>query len=95
MTFSRVASLIVAAGYLVAAVLVLGRDTQALVTCVLTTLLPLPFIWFPEAFGNYTGPANMGYINQPTPGVMIAVGAWVVLLVVPPVVILTARAVRG
>jgi hypothetical protein len=80
-------SLVVAAAYLVAAVLIIGRDARALATCALTVLLPLPFIWFPEAFGSYTGPADLGYINRPTPGVMVAVAGWVVLAVAPPVVI--------
>ena len=60
---------------------------RALAECVLAVLLPLPFIWFPEAFGAYAGPVGLGRINRPTPGVMIAVAAWVVLVVVPPLVI--------
>jgi hypothetical protein len=87
MGYSRGASIVVAAGFLVAAALLVGRDGRAMAICALSTLLPLPFIWFPEAFGSYTGPADLGYINRPTPGVMIAIAGWILLLVSPPVVI--------
>ena len=62
-----------------------------MVPCVLMTLLPLPFIWCSEAFGAYTGPADFGYVNRPTPGPALAVAGWVVLAVVPPVVIALYR----
>jgi hypothetical protein len=68
MTFHRTASLVVAAGYMVLAAFLFGGDAGAMVTCALTVLLPVPFIWFPDAFGAYTGPAHFGYINRPTPG---------------------------
>jgi hypothetical protein len=87
MKYSRGASLVVAAAYLVAAVVIVGRDAQALVTCALVDLLPLPFIWFADEFGSYTGPADHGYINRPTPGVMVAIAGWVVLLALPPLLI--------
>ena len=87
MSYSRGALLVVAAGYLVAAVLIVGRDGRAMAVYALSILLPLPFIWFPEAFGSYTGPADRGYINRPTPGVMIAIAGWFLLVVSPPVVI--------
>jgi hypothetical protein len=87
MVYSRGASLVVAAAFLVAAALIVGRDGRAMAVCALGTLMPLPFIWFPEAFGAYTGPADFGYINRPTPGVMIAIAGWILLLVSPPVLI--------
>ncbi|HJZ94292.1 MAG TPA: hypothetical protein VKE40_25730 [Gemmataceae bacterium] len=87
MTFSRIASLVVAAAYLFTAAFVVGGDAQRLVPCVAAAVLPLPFIWFPDALGDYTGPADIGYINRPTPGLMVAVAAWVILAVVPPILI--------
>ena len=87
MTFSRAASLVVAAGYVVLAAFLVGRDAGGMVTCALAALLPVPFIWFPDAFGAYIGPAHFGYVNRPTPGLAILVLGWVWLTLVPPVVI--------
>jgi hypothetical protein len=85
MTISRIASLLVAAIYLTAAVVIVGEDAQRLIPCVAAVLLPLPFIWFPDALGDFAIPVAVGYINRPTPGIMMAVAGWIVLAVVPPV----------
>jgi len=86
-TISRIASLIVAAGLLIAAALLVRRDGPGLATCVLVVLVPVPLIWFPDALGRYTGPAELGSIGRPTPGIMIAVVGWVWLAVISPLVI--------
>lgn len=91
MSVSRLASLLVAAAYLVAMALIVPHDAQLMVPCVLATVMPLPFIWFSEAFGNYTGPAHMGYINRTTPGPMVAIAAWIMLLTVPAVLLALSR----
>jgi hypothetical protein len=87
MTLSRLTSLVVAAAYLVAAMVLRGSNTQILIALISVTLVPLPFIWFPEAMGSYIGPADLGSINRPTPGLAIAVGAWLILAVIPPLVL--------
>jgi hypothetical protein len=87
MTFSRVASLVLAVGYLVAAWLLIGRDRPGLLPCAFAALLPLPFIWFSDALGDYSGPGHMGYVVRSTPGIMIAVAGWLFLLVIPPILI--------
>ena len=87
MFLSRIASVVVAAVYLVAAIMLRGSSPQILIACIGITLLPLPFIWFPE-MGNYVGPTLVRSINQPTPGLAIAVAGWVILAVVPLVVLL-------
>jgi hypothetical protein len=86
-TFNRIASLVVAAAYVVAG-LTSGRDTSVIAFCIITALFPLPFIWFPEAFGRYIGPANMGYINRPTPAVFVAFAGWLLLMIVPAVILM-------
>jgi hypothetical protein len=88
MTFSRLASLVVAAGFVIAALFLFGGGGNQMVHCALAVLVPLPFIWFPEAFASYTGPANWGYATRPTPAVFLAVAGWI-LLVVGPLVLLT------
>jgi hypothetical protein len=89
MTFNRIASVLVAAAY-VAAGLASGRDNSVVAFSVIGALFPLPFIWFPGAFGRYIGLANMGYVNRPTPAVFVAFAGWLLLMIVPAV-ILTAR----
>ena len=86
MTISRIASLVVAAAYVVAAIVLRGSNPQVLIACIGITLLPLPFIWYPE-MGSFTGPALTRSINQPTPGLAIAVAGWVILAIVPLVVL--------
>jgi hypothetical protein len=86
MTFSRIVSLVLAAGYLVAAALLIGRDRPGLFPCAFAALLPLPFIWFPDAIGDYGGPDHF-YLVRSTPAVMIAVAGWVFLLAVPPILL--------
>jgi hypothetical protein len=87
MTFNRIASLVVVGAYLIAA-FTSGRDASVVAFCVITALFPLPFIWFPEAFGSYIGPANMGYINRPTPPVFVAIAGWLLLMIVPAVILM-------
>jgi len=87
MTVSRLASLVVAAAYLVAAGVVVPRNGPGLISCVFATLLPLPFIWFPDALGGYTGPAHLGSVARPTPGLAIAVAGWVWLAALPAILL--------
>jgi hypothetical protein len=87
MTPGKIASLFVAAGYLAAAWLMPRGGADRVVHCALAVLMPLPFIWFSEAFGNYVGPAPWGMINRPTPGAFVAILGWILLLVCPVVVI--------
>ncbi|MCI0704041.1 MAG: hypothetical protein L0241_23530 [Planctomycetia bacterium] len=90
MVLSRIASLVVAVGFLIAAILI-ARQGEMLIYCALAIAFPLPFIWFPEALGNYIGPADMGYINRTTPAVFVAIGGWLLLLILPTVLLLVAR----
>lgn len=84
---SRLASLIVAAAYVVAALALRGSKTQLLIALISVSVVPLPFIWFSDALGSYAGPADLGSINRPTPGLAIAVAAWLILLFIPPLIL--------
>ena len=46
-------------------------------------LLPLSFIWFPEAIGNLTGYFDSGYVNVTTPGAVISFLGWLFLVGLP------------
>jgi hypothetical protein len=43
-------------------------------------ILPLACIWFSEAMGGYTGPTTSMPITAPSPGIMVCIVGWVVLL---------------
>jgi hypothetical protein len=85
MTISRLASLLVAAGYIIAAVggAGPGQGGSAAILAVVILLFPLALIWFPHVFGDYIGPVRRGYVDQKTPPVMIAVAGWFFLVGLP------------
>lgn len=75
---SRVLSLVMAAGYLVAAIsLGDGEDVLPVLGFV---LLSLAFIWFGDEIGDYTGWIGLRYVSTRTPGAMIRFAGWVLLL---------------
>jgi hypothetical protein len=76
---SRIASLVVATGFLLAAS---KAGLEGVLRCAASLLFPLACIWFPEALGSYVGPsysAGFGYVNRPTPGFFVALGGWLLL----------------
>jgi len=87
MILSRLASLVVAAAYVIAAVMLRSSNAQILIAVIIAALVPLPFIWFPDALGDYVGPSYVVRPNRPTPGLAIAVTAWLVLAVIPGLIL--------
>jgi hypothetical protein len=84
MKVSRWASVAVALGYLVAALAGIGGGPGNSVLLVAASLLfPLALIWFPDVFGNYTGPVRGGYVDQTTPPAFIAAAGWFFLVGLP------------
>jgi hypothetical protein len=88
---SRIASLVVAAVYLIAASC--SGDTKAILTVAMYLILPLSCIWFSEAMGDYTGFARGGYIDTKSPGCLVAAGGWLLLLL--PVIVGVIFCVQG
>jgi hypothetical protein len=43
-------------------------------------VFPLACIWFADAMGGYTGPTMSMAITQPSPGVIVCVLGWFILL---------------
>ena len=82
---SRFFSLVIAAGYL-SIVLFMpgGGSVQSRLGFVLITsgylLLPLLCIWFGDEMGGYIGSLPGPAINKPTPGCLVKVAGWVLLL---------------
>ena len=88
MTISRVASLLVAVGYIIAACVgaITGQAGWAFLPATVILLFQLALIWFPDVFGDYIGPVRRGYVNQKTLPVMIAVAGWFFLVGLPLIV---------
>jgi hypothetical protein len=43
-------------------------------------ILPLACIWFGDLMGGYTGPTTSMAITQPSPGLMVCIAGWLLLL---------------
>jgi hypothetical protein len=94
MWVSRIASLLVATGYLIAAGVSAGWDGRILLLGVIL-LLTLALIWFPDVCGSYLGPAGRGgTIDRESPPILVALVGWFFLVGLPIVLLLIARA-RG
>lgn len=73
-----------------------SRGIESLGVVVLFLILPLACIWFSETLGNYTGPSffkgnRYDYftsIDKETPGCMIALVGWILLLLLPLIYLL-------
>src|SRR5215217_4338679 len=81
---SRFFSLLIAAGYLIIVLLMPARSIPTRIGPVLLTagylLIPLLCIWFADEMGDYVGALPGPAINKTTPGCLIRVGGWVLLL---------------
>ena len=79
----RTLSLIISAAYLViTAFFAYSRGkllTDLLIVCA-ALLLPLACIWFGDEFGEYVGTVPGPAINRKSPGWMVKIGGWVLLL---------------
>ncbi len=86
MNWNRALSGIVFLAYYVLAYAKAGNEAALMV--MIFCLLPLACIWFGEAMGGYTGPAGATGITAPSPGIMVCILGWLVLLlpVIAPVI---------
>lgn len=91
---SRFASLVVAAGYAIAWGVFGGPEHVPGLWVAFGVLAALALIWFPEAFGNYTGPVRHGYIDEKTPPEIVAVAGWFILVGLPIIVFWVIRSQR-
>lgn len=81
MTFSwnRILSALLAVIYMVGAFVTGGAENGFKVLGFV--ILPLACIWFGEAMGGYTGPTTIINITAPTPGLIVCMVGWVLLIV--------------
>src|SRR5947208_3258907 len=94
--FSRLASVLVAIGYVIAALVTAKEGQQyAAIILAIALLLPLALIWFPDVVGDYIGPTSRGgYIDRPTPALMIAIAGWFFLVGLPLIAYQLGRSSR-
>lgn len=78
---SRVLSVLVAIGYLVATVRYQQQIAFAVLQTLIDLLLPLALIWFPEELASVTGNIGRGsYAAQESPAWLITALGWLVLI---------------
>ena len=79
MGLNRILSLIIAVGYIVAAILTAPAETIFFV--VVGLILALALIWFGDEIGGYTGLSGSGIsITRTSPGCAIIFLGWIFLL---------------
>ena len=88
MKVSRTLSALVASGYLIASFL--SSRPEVGLRMIVFLLFPLALIWFGEELGEFTGNWGGHYIDEKSPGWLLSVLGWVLLLV-PLFVILAIR----
>jgi len=75
---SRIASVVVAAVYIAVGFAANGGEGGLKVSAMV--IFPLACIWFGDAMGGFTGPAGSIGITAPTPGVIVSILGWLLLL---------------
>jgi hypothetical protein len=81
---SKIAALLIAIGYVVAAIIDQHELNRNVLAVALSTLLPLALIWFSEELGSYIGYAGRGGdIDTETPPMMVSFMGWLLLVGLP------------
>jgi hypothetical protein len=75
---NRIFSALLAVVYIIGAFVTGGGEASCKV--LLFLILPLACIWFSDAMGGYTGPTASMSITSPSPGVIVCILGWLVLL---------------
>ena len=77
-SWNRILSALLAVIYIIVALVMGGVEESCKV--VLFLIMPMACIWFSEAMGGYTGLTTSVPITAPSPGIMVCIVGWVVLL---------------
>jgi len=90
-TKSKIASLVIATIYVIAAP-VSGAPIDAIAAVCVALLLPLALIWFPDEIGGFTGYMGRGgNITTESPGCLVAAAGWFFLVGLPALLYLAWR----
>lgn len=82
-TRSKIVALVIALGNLVSILVMAGEDAQAAGVMCFMVLLPLAFIWFPDAIEAHTrslAKRTYSRIDTETPAIVVTLVGWVWLL---------------
>jgi len=88
MNWNRIISSLVALIYLFIAYKIAGHE--AVFRVVIFVMFPLACIWYADAMGGYIGPRGGASITNTSPGMLVCVLGWV-LLVLPVILIWISR----
>jgi hypothetical protein len=77
-SWNRILSALVAIGYLFVALL--ARGGGGVCRMALFLILPMFCIWFSDAMGGYRGMTSQLIFISPSPGIMVRVLGWILLL---------------
>jgi len=91
MNWNRLLSGLLAAVYIIGAYI--GEGGELAWKVGIGVILPLACIWFSDAMGDYIGPTSGGGITSTTPGWLVCIGGWLLLLL--PLIISIVYAVAG
>ena len=91
MNWNRILSGLVAVIYVVGATI--GGGVEAAWKVGIFVILPLACIWFGDKMGGYIGPTSSGAITNTTPGVLVCIAGWLLLLM--PVLVGIGYAIWG
>ena len=78
MNWNRILSGLVAVLYVVGAYI--GSGAESAWKIAIFVILPLACIWFGDAMGGYIGPTSRGAITSTTPGWLVCIAGWLLLL---------------
>jgi hypothetical protein len=78
MNRNRLFSGLAAVFYVVAAIVGIGGEAALKVA--MFVILPLACIWFPDEMGGYVGLAGYSGITATSPGIIVCILGWVLLL---------------
>lgn len=77
-SWNRILSALLAIIYIICAYAAGGGEASCKV--IIFLIFPLGCIWFSQAMGDYTGPTTSMPITQASPGLMVCILGWVLLL---------------
>jgi len=76
--WNRLLSLIIAVTYLVIAYVYGGGEL--LFRTFIYLALPMTAIWYGEELGSYMGTMRLHQVTAQTPGIIVVIGGWILLL---------------
>ena len=91
MNWNRVLSIVVVTLYIIVGAFVGGARAAFVATAF--SILPLACIWFSETMGGYVGPVWRGAITGPSPGLVVCIAGWLLLLL--PAIVEVVNVVVG